>query len=282
MFCKNCGSELPDDAVFCSKCGTQLNEKTSSNIMTKKILPVGVVIIVASVLSLGIIIATKQSAHDAPMSLNVIAKTRDTSVEIAAGSLSKTLQCDKVSPYSLGTYSAYYLEDCSDNVNAYVISEESDIYSISGKCSDKTNCSEKALLVLRKHEIGKEIMRAADGIKKQVELCIFDTFEGQHKPYAQIPVPSCKNGNSGAGWRISSSTDYSTKYVNKIEVANGVITLTANTNDLLNGESLSLFPTFGEYDNGVVDWIPGDGVAHGNHPALGSPTLHSCKDSGLC
>ena len=28
MFCKNCGSQLNDDAVFCSNCGAKVNEST--------------------------------------------------------------------------------------------------------------------------------------------------------------------------------------------------------------------------------------------------------------
>ena len=36
MYCKKCGTKIDDDSVFCYMCGTNLEEKHSSNITKEK------------------------------------------------------------------------------------------------------------------------------------------------------------------------------------------------------------------------------------------------------
>ena len=108
-----------------------------------------------------------------------------------------------------------------------------------------------------------EVTSAVSGVQKQVELCIFDLGTGTFSKNTAIIVNTSvnKNGcantkaNSGNGWRLGLSTDYATKYVNKIEItANGVITATANAGNGLNSAKISYIPYFGAADNGVIDW----------------------------
>ncbi|WP_084155529.1 prepilin-type N-terminal cleavage/methylation domain-containing protein [Ruminobacter sp. RM87] len=127
-----------------------------------------------------------------------------------------------------------------------------------------------------------EVTSAVDGVKKQVELCIFDTG-AVFAQYAQIPADACDSGQSGNGWRIGAAADYETKYVANINVEDGVITATAIAGNGLNGSTYTVYPTFGAVDNGIVDWVPGDGVAHAPHPALGNAAVDfTCRENDLC
>jgi hypothetical protein len=81
---------------------------------------------------------------------------------------------------------------------------------------------------------------------------------------------------------ISAAADYETKYVATIEVEDGVITATAIAGNGLNGSTYTVYPTFGAADNGIVDWVPGDGVAHAPHAALGTAAQFTCRNNDLC
>ena len=100
-----------------------------------------------------------------------------------------------------------------------------------------------------------EVVQATDGVKKQVELCIFAEGAGTFAPSGPIAATACANGASGSGYRIGAAADYATKYVDNITVsAAGIITATAVTGFGLNGENYILEPYFGAVDNGVIDW----------------------------
>ena len=68
-----------------------------------------------------------------------------------------------------------------------------------------------------------EVTSAVDGVKKQVELCVFDlghtgfTANSKLTPAtgksADDKDVDCSNGQSGNGWNIDTDTNYATKYV---------------------------------------------------------------------
>lgn len=110
-----------------------------------------------------------------------------------------------------------------------------------------------------------EVTTALDGVKKQVELCIFDLGQTGYSAKKAIKVDvtvnkaGCSNtaANSGNGWRLGLPSDYATKFVSTIGVdANGVITATAITGNGLNGAAIQVIPMNGAAtaDNGVIDW----------------------------
>lgn len=101
-----------------------------------------------------------------------------------------------------------------------------------------------------------EVVTATNGIKQQVELCIYDKGFGN--------IASCTNSASGAGWSIGAASDYSTTYVHDIAVANGVITATAQSTDNLSSSTYSLTPASGAA--GQITWTSGG----------------SCKTNSLC
>ena len=113
-----------------------------------------------------------------------------------------------------------------------------------------------------------EVTSAVDGVKKQVELCIFDTGPG-FTANQVIPASACDNKEKGNGWRIGSAKDYATKFVSTIVVSNGIITATAKNTNGLQGATFEIQPYFGSKDNGVVDWKRND-------------TNSSCIDKDLC
>ena len=88
-----------------------------------------------------------------------------------------------------------------------------------------------------------EITAAADGVKKQVELCFFDT-EG---------LSQCNNNTKGNGWKIGASRDYATKYVESITVNNGVITAKAIDGSGLQGATITVKPIPDE-SSGMINW----------------------------
>ncbi|WP_406037615.1 prepilin-type N-terminal cleavage/methylation domain-containing protein [Succinimonas sp.] len=127
-----------------------------------------------------------------------------------------------------------------------------------------------------------EVTSAVDGVKKQVELCIFDNGPS-HTANALVSVSACANNKNGNGWKIGTASSYKTKYVAKIEVTAGKIKATADTGHGLKGATYSVWPMFGAADNGVIDWVPADGVAHAPHAAQGTAsTDFSCRESELC
>ena len=107
-----------------------------------------------------------------------------------------------------------------------------------------------------------EVVQATDGVKKQVELCIF--AEGTTNTFSAngVITANCNNGSTGDGYRIGATTDYATKYVATIAVANGTITATSNaTQGMVNaagaGATYIVEPHYasnGTADNGIVDW----------------------------
>ena len=118
-----------------------------------------------------------------------------------------------------------------------------------------------------------EVTSAVDGVKKQVELCIFDNGPAYTSKGQQIKVAACTNGAGadahGNGWRISSNAAYKTKFVSLIDVKSGEITATAVKGNGLNGHTFTIQPQFGSSDNGVVDWVRID-------------TKSSCINADLC
>ncbi len=118
-----------------------------------------------------------------------------------------------------------------------------------------------------------EVTSAVDGVKKQVELCIFDLGSqafvagAQIVPQADAAGNDCSNGQAGNGWRIDTNTNYGTKFVHDITVAAGVVTATSNpVNGLVDaagaGVTFQIAPHFGTgADNGQVDWIRNDAAS---------------------
>ena len=127
-----------------------------------------------------------------------------------------------------------------------------------------------------------EVTSAVDGVKKQVELCIFDTgptFTAQ----GLVPASACDNSKNGNGWKIGAAADYATKYVSTITVTDGKIKAKAVYGHGLQSSTFTVHPMFGAQDNGVIDWVPADGVAHGSHAAQGTAASDfSCRDHELC
>ena len=107
-----------------------------------------------------------------------------------------------------------------------------------------------------------EVTTAVDGVKKQVELCIFDLGIATQPAANALMVPNavngldCSNGQSGNGWRIDAAANYATKYVATITVAQGVITATAIAGNGLNSSTFIIEPHFGNaaVNNGIIDW----------------------------
>ena len=114
-----------------------------------------------------------------------------------------------------------------------------------------------------------EVTSAVDGVKKQVELCVFDlghtgfTANGSLTPATAKSADNkdvdCSNGQSGNGWNIDAAANYATKYVATIEVDKGVITATSKaTNGMVDsagaGATFVIAPYFGAADNGQLDW----------------------------
>lgn len=105
-----------------------------------------------------------------------------------------------------------------------------------------------------------EVTSAVDGVKKQVELCIFDVGPS-FSANAKIAVSDCDNAAAtstspvaGNGWKLGAKGDYATKFVSTIEVSSGTITATAVSTNGLQSSTFIIEPYFGAADNGVVDW----------------------------
>ena len=129
-----------------------------------------------------------------------------------------------------------------------------------------------------------EVTSALDGVKKQVELCIFDLGPA-HAANGLVPLAGCANGASGNGWRIGAAADYATKYVATITVNENasIVTAQAVAGNGLNNATYSVAPMFGPQDNGIIDWVRADGNAYGAHAAVGNPLVDmTCIDAELC
>src|SRR5574344_3083996 len=101
-----------------------------------------------------------------------------------------------------------------------------------------------------------EVTSAVDGVKKQVELCIFDVGAGSFASGSIITATGCDTSKNGNGWKINASTEYATKYIAKITVASGKITATAVSKNGLKGSTYTIVPHFGKgsVDTGSIDW----------------------------
>ena len=115
-----------------------------------------------------------------------------------------------------------------------------------------------------------EVTSAVDGVKKQVELCIFAEGTGLSSFTANtsIKTAACANGKKGDGWKIGANTDYATKYVANITVAAAKITATAVGTNGLGSKTYVIVPYTGAADNGVINWKRDDSS--------------SCIDAELC
>ncbi len=112
-----------------------------------------------------------------------------------------------------------------------------------------------------------EVTSALEGVKKQVELCIFDlgTDAASYAAGGAIVVDTtanaagCSNNaaNNGNGWKLGLPASYASQYVATVAVdANGVVTATAIAGNGLNGAAIQVVPHWGNgaTDNGTVDW----------------------------
>ena len=107
-----------------------------------------------------------------------------------------------------------------------------------------------------------EVTSAVDGVKKQVELCIFDNGHDATGGDA-IEVEACTNtattAANGNGWRLDAGNNYATKYVASIIVTNGKIVATAKDVNGLNEATFAVEPHAAENategnDLGIIDW----------------------------
>jgi Tfp pilus assembly major pilin PilA len=131
-----------------------------------------------------------------------------------------------------------------------------------------------------------EVTSALDGVKKQVELCIFDLGPA-FAQNAAIDISGCIAGAaqaaSGNGWRILPPAQYATKYVATITVNENWVTATAVNNSGLGGATYSIAPMWGAANNGIIDWVRADGTAYGAHPAVGNANAqNTCIAQDLC
>ena len=101
-----------------------------------------------------------------------------------------------------------------------------------------------------------EVTSAVDGVKKQVELCIFAEGTGLTTFAASTAITpaACANSKKGDGWKIGKATDYKTKYVAQIAVSKAKITAKAVSTNGLNSATYIIVPYTGAADNGVINW----------------------------
>src|SRR5574344_2705399 len=91
-----------------------------------------------------------------------------------------------------------------------------------------------------------EVTSAVDGVKKQVELCIFDVGAGSFASGSIITATGCDSSLNGNGWKINKSTEYATKYITLIAVTKGAITATAVSTNGLKSATYTIVPHFGK------------------------------------
>ena len=104
-----------------------------------------------------------------------------------------------------------------------------------------------------------EVTSAVDGVKKQVELCIFAEGTGAtgsagFAANSKITQTACANNGKGDGWKIGAASDYATKYVAGITVSAAQITATAVSTNGLSSATYVIVPYTGAADNGVINW----------------------------
>ncbi len=104
-----------------------------------------------------------------------------------------------------------------------------------------------------------EVTSAVEGVKKQVEICIYDvgpTFTQYGRVSAALT--RCNNNSNGNGWKLYKATSYATKYVSKIDVAHGRITATAVKKNGLKGATFVAVPFFTSNDTGHAQELKND------------------------
>ncbi|MFL1915597.1 MAG: pilin [Plesiomonas shigelloides] len=101
-----------------------------------------------------------------------------------------------------------------------------------------------------------EVVTATNGVKQQVELCIFD----------KGALADCDSTVSGPGYNIRTATDYATKYIATITVLDGKITAAAKNTDGLGGYNFIIAPEI--KTAGQIDWV--------------FDTTSTCKANDLC
>ena len=102
-----------------------------------------------------------------------------------------------------------------------------------------------------------EVTSAVDGVKKQVELCIFAEGTGAGSTFAasqKITQAACKNSAKGDGWKIGKASEYKTKYVKTITVTAATITAAAVSTNGLKSATFVIAPYNGAADNGIINW----------------------------
>jgi Tfp pilus assembly major pilin PilA len=130
-----------------------------------------------------------------------------------------------------------------------------------------------------------EVVSAVDGVKKQVELCIFDLgLPAAQAATTIIAQGGCSNtagAVAGNGWRIGAMNSYATKYVATIEVqGNGAIVATAQAGNGLNGSTFAVAPATGaDPTNGIIDWVRADSTVQNGVVTV---DLMNCNDNELC
>jgi len=82
-----------------------------------------------------------------------------------------------------------------------------------------------------------EVITATNGVKQQVELCIYD------KGGKTGCTNTATSGASGSGWNIAKAADYTTKYVDTITVTNGSIVAKAKNTEGLGAATYTLAPS---------------------------------------
>src|SRR5574344_786203 len=130
-----------------------------------------------------------------------------------------------------------------------------------------------------------EVVPAVDGVKKQVELCMFDLGITSAAPAAvvvdvTVNTAGCSNtaANSGGGWRLDVPANYASKYVATIAVdANGIITATASASNGLGSSTYILEPFTG--NNGIIDWVRANGAKVNGYKTTNTST---CIAADLC
>jgi Tfp pilus assembly major pilin PilA len=128
-----------------------------------------------------------------------------------------------------------------------------------------------------------EVTSAVEGVKKQVELCIFADGPA-FAANALIVADNCSNGDAGQGYNIRAAADYATKYVDSITVADGIITAQAVNAFGLDdgagaGATYSIVPYFTAANTGAINWLLGTGTASATTAV---DTRSTCIDADLC
>ena len=97
-----------------------------------------------------------------------------------------------------------------------------------------------------------EVVTATNGVKQQVELCIYDKGD---KSGCTNTAAAALEGN---GWKLAKGTDYATAYIASIVVTGGTIVATAKNVEGLGGKTFQLVPTIASA--GQITWAADGGT----------------------